>query len=400
MLKKCPARRICFVNSTRFWGGGEKWHFDAALHLAAQGHRVWCVAHPGGELLQRLAGTAVKRFPLAVANLSFLNPLKIARLAMFFRAERIQTVVFNGSSEMKIASIAAAAAGVAARVYRRGVALPVKANVLNRFLLRKTVTHFLANSRGTADALFSHGVLPRADRRVKIIYNGVDLSQFSPSPPKTAPAGGRRPVVLGTAARLDPRKGHAFLIEMAARLKTRNFPFRLLIAGDGPLLQGLGRDVERRGLGKEVSLLGFVRDPASFMNGLDVFLFPSLSEGFGFAMVEAMAAALPVVAFDATSSSEIVDHGRTGLLVPQNNAGALADAVEILAGDPVLRNRMGQAGRRRAAQMFDREKQLKRLEAYLCREVLPPKATRTPPAAPPAGRTFQPPAASAAGRRR
>ncbi|MCF8052615.1 MAG: hypothetical protein K9L59_15340, partial [Desulfobacterales bacterium] len=103
-MKTVPVRRICFVNGTRFWGGGEKWHFDTAVYLAEQGHRVWCAAHPKGALFHRLEATGVKRFPIAMANASFLNPVKMINLALFFRSNRIQTVVFNGSAEMKLAA--------------------------------------------------------------------------------------------------------------------------------------------------------------------------------------------------------------------------------------------------------------------------------------------------------
>jgi glycosyltransferase involved in cell wall biosynthesis len=369
-MKGAPVRRICFVNGTRFWGGGEKWHFDTAVYLAERGHRVWCAAHPEGVLFQRLEATPVKRRPIAVTNTSFLNPIKMCRLAHFFRANRIQTVVFNGSAEVKLAAPAAAAAGVPARVYRRGLALPVKAGALNRWMFSRMVTHFLANSQHTANTLFQHLPRPSTPGRVDIIYNGVDLSRFFPPGDGPETAGPHRSLVLGTAGRLVDQKGHSYLVEMAAWLKKENLPFKVLIAGDGPLAPAIEEQIKGRGLEKQVSLLGFVKDTASLMQQLDIFILPSLWEGFGFAMVEAMATALPVIAFDLTSNPEIVEHGRTGLLVAPKQPGALAAAVTTLAKDPVLRRQMGEAGRQRAAERFDRDKQMKKLEAYLCCKVL------------------------------
>ncbi|MCF8080839.1 MAG: glycosyltransferase [Desulfobacterales bacterium] len=368
-MKTVPVRRICFVNGTRFWGGGEKWHFDTAVYLAEQGHRVWCAAHPKGALFHRLEATGVKRFPIAMANASFLNPVKMFNLALFFRSNRIQTVVFNGSAEMKLAAPAAAAAGVPTRVYRRGLALPVKGGALNRFMFRRMVTHFLANSHHTADTLFQHLPRPSARGRVKIIYNGVDMRRFSPPAQRPDTLDAHRPLVLGTAGRLVDQKGHEYLVDMAARLKEEKLPFTVLIAGDGPLAPVIEQQITARGLEKEVFLLGFVKDTASLMQQLDIFILPSLWEGFGFAMVEAMASALPVVAFDLTSNPEIVEHGRTGLLVAPKQPGALAAAVTTLAKDPALRRKMGEAGRQRAAERFDRGRQMKKVEAYLCSEI-------------------------------
>lgn len=368
-MKSAPVRRICFVNGTRFWGGGEKWHFDTACYLAERGHRVWCAAHPKGVLFKRLEATAVARHPIAITNTSFLNPVKMGRLVHFFRANRIQTVVFNGSAEVKLAAPAAAVAGVPVRVYRRGLALPVKAGGMNRWMFCRIITHFLANSHHTADTLFQHLPRPSTPGRVEIIYNGVDLSRFFPPGDGPETIGAHRPLILGTAGRLVDQKGHAYLVDMAARLKEENLPFTVLIAGDGPLAPAIEAQIKARDLEKEVSLLGFVKDTASLMRQLDIFILPSLWEGFGFAMVEAMASALPVIAFDLTSNPEIVEHGRTGLLVAPKQAGALAAAVTTLAKDPVLRRRMGEAGRRRAAERFDQSRQMKRLELYLCQEV-------------------------------
>jgi len=368
-VKTAPVRRICFVNGTRFWGGGEKWHFDTAVYLAEQGHRVWCMAHPNGILFQRLEATAVERRAIAITNTSFLNPVKMCQLSHFFRSNRIQTVVFNGSAEMKLTAPAAAAAGVPARVYRRGLALPVKGGVLNRFMFRRMVTHFLANSHHTADTLFQHLPRPTARGRVKIIYNGVDMRRFSPPAQRPDALDAQRPLVLGTAGRLVDQKGHAYLIDMAVRLKEENLPFTVLIAGAGPLSPAIEQQITARGLQNEVLLPGFVKDTASLMQQLDIFILPSLWEGFGFAMVEAMAAGLPVIAFDLTSNPEIVEHGRTGLLVAPKQPMALAAAVATLAKDPALRRQMGEAGRQRAAERFDRGKQMKKVEAYLCSEI-------------------------------
>lgn len=380
--------RICFFNTVRFWGGGEKWHYEIAEYLSSRGHQVYFIAHPGGELHQRLSGTGITQFPLTLTNASFLNLYKIAKLITFFKANRIETVVFNGSSEVKIGAPAARMAGVRAIVYRRGVPVPVKNRLVNRILYGRLITHFLTNSRATSLKLFERLGFPSDDGKVRVIYNGVDCSHEAassePNPAKPdagmlgnlkKPNGvnaipGDSPIILGSAGRLAHEKGHDFLLDMAGILKEQGIPFQLRIAGEGPLRPSLEARIERMQLTTHVRLLGFVSDMRPFLRQLDIFILPSLWEGFGYAVAEAMAAGLPVVAFKVGSNPEVIEHPRTGFLVPPGNAHALAEKAALLARDPALRVWMGKNGQARVSAHFDRSQQMRKLESYLCREVL------------------------------
>ncbi len=361
---------ICFFNTTRFWGGGEKWHYETAVYLAGRGHQVFFIAHPGSELQKRLAQTQVTLFPMAVFNPSFLNPVKIYKLAFFLRSRKIRTIVFNGSSEAKLGAVAARLAGVKAVVYRRGLAVPVKNIWLNRFIYGKLITHFLTNSRETANSLFRHLTLPRIAERNCTIYNGIDFSHFCTPASENHRKKHSSKVILGCAGRLVEQKGHKYIIAMAAQLKKQNLDFKLLIAGEGPLRQSLEYQIQERGLVDEVRLLGFVSDMRWFVHQLDIFVFPSLWEGFGFAIAEAMAAALPVVAFDISSNPEVIEHGVTGFLVPPKQVDTFTKKTFLLAKNPDLRRQMGKKGKARVQQMFDRTRQLQKLETYLCQKVL------------------------------
>ncbi|MGD9364796.1 MAG: glycosyltransferase [Desulfobacteraceae bacterium] len=362
---------ICFFNTTKFWGGGEKWHFETAAYLSEHGHQVFLIAHPHSELQKRITPTHVITFPLAVSNFSFLNLYKMHKLISFFRSRRIKTVVFNASSDVKLGAIAARIAGVKAIVYRRGIAVPVKNTWVNRLLYGRILTHLLTNSKETARALLQRLEVPQAAKRIRTIYNGIDVSHFSPSPlhhggPEALPPS----VIIGSAGRLIALKGHSYLIDIASRLKKQNLDFRILIAGEGSLRHSLQNQIKKRGLEDVVQLLGFVADMREFLQQIDIFLFPSMSEGFGYAIAEAMSAALPVVAFDAGSIPELIENGQTGFLVPPNDLKNLTKKTMLLAGDPHLRKRMGSAGKKRVQQMFDQKKQLSKLETYLCQEVL------------------------------
>ena len=362
---------ICFFNTTKFWGGGEKWHYETAAFLSENGHQVFFVVHPGSELQKRIHGIPVTPLPMAVSNLSFLNLWKLRKLILFFRSQRIQTVVFNSSSDVKLGAIAARLAGVKAIVYRRGIASTVKNTWLNRQLYGRALTHLLTNSKETARAMLQRLDAPQAAKRIRTIYNGIDISHFSP--PQADNKGADplcRSVIIGSAGRLIELKGHRFLIELASRLKEQNIDFKIRIAGEGPLRDSLQSQIKMHGLENIVRLLGFVSDMRSFLQQTDIFVFPSQIEGFGYAVVEAMSTALPVVAFDAGSIPEIIENEQTGFLVPPDDLDQLTQKILLLAQNDQLRRIMGRRGKERAEQMFDHKKQSEKLESYLCQEVL------------------------------
>ena len=133
---------------------------------------------------------------------------------------------------------------------------------------------------------------------------------------------------------------------------------RLLIAGHDPWGYGatLRRLIDRLGLGEKVRLVGFQNDIVAFLSALDVFAITSSSEGFGQVVVEAMAAAKPVVASKIAPLTEIIGDGETGLLVEPGDPTAFADAIVALLKNPIERERMGLRGRERVKKFFTAER--------------------------------------------
>jgi len=169
-----------------------------------------------------------------------------------------------------------------------------------------------------------------AEGRTECVPNGIQLEEFL--------AAGRPPAgtgpIFGTCARLEHQKGLTHLLEAFAAL-ARIFPgSRLRIAGDGSLrgqLQALAKslDIERC-----VEWLGHRSDVVAVMTALDVFVLPSLAEGLPLAVIEAMAAGVPVIATDIPGTSELIEHDQTGLLVHPGSSAALAEAMRMVAEDP------------------------------------------------------------------
>ena len=157
-------------------------------------------------------------------------------------------------------------------------------------------------------------------------------------------AGDRRGLV--TVARLVPQKGIDVLIRAMARTVGEAGGWTLTLVGDGPERQDLERQVEQAGLQDRVQFLGFRPDPQTFLLQAGVFVLPSRFEGMPNALLEAMAAGLAVIVTNASPGPlEVVEHGTSGWVVPSDDPVALAEALDHLAADPLLRERLGAAAR-------------------------------------------------------
>lgn len=148
-------------------------------------------------------------------------------------------------------------------------------------------------------------------------------------------------LVVGTAARLEPVKGVRHLVEAAAAVRSKLDGLRLLIIGEGGERAALESLAAGLGLGGDVVFTGWRRDVRALLPAIDVYVQPSLSEGFGWAALEAQAAGLPVIASSVGGLTDLVKEGETGLLVPAGDCAALAAALSRCLSDPLLRIRLG-----------------------------------------------------------
>ncbi len=191
----------------------------------------------------------------------------------------------------------------------------------------------------------------------EVIPNGIDVEAYARNDTARGvlreqwgvPA---EAVLVAMVGRLDYQKGVSTFLDALAHLAGRGVIVEAVIAGDGPrrpLVESYLRTGEG---GRRCRHLGFVRDVPSVLSAADVLAMPSRWEGFGLAAAEAMAAGLPVVGTDVSGLRDVIVDGQTGVLVAPDDAPGLAGALERLARDAGLRERMGQAGRRRATERF------------------------------------------------
>ena len=192
--------------------------------------------------------------------------------------------------------------------------------------------------------------------KVHVIYGGVDVDLLSPH---LSRSGG--PLTILCIARFEEVKGHAYLVEACRLLRDRGVAFACYLIGNGPLLSSIKKQVARAGLCEEVRLLGpcSYRQVISQLRQADIVVLPTAPtangkcEGIPNVLKEAMACGLPVVACPVGGIPELVDDGRTGILVPSRNAGALADALQRLGDDRGLRQQLGRAARETIVRKFN-----------------------------------------------
>jgi glycosyltransferase involved in cell wall biosynthesis len=203
--------------------------------------------------------------------------------------------------------------------------------------------------------------------KTKVVHCGVDLSRFTPTEPPPS-----RPFRIVSVASLQPYKGIVHLIRAAAILRSRGLEFECRVVGEGELRPELEHEIRALGLDDRLHLVGpLPRDAvADELRRAHVFALPSViersgkMEGIPVSAMEAMASGRPVVATRISGVSELVRHEETGLLVEPSDPEALADALERLAGDSELAQKLAQSARRLVVREFDLRANVVQLERY------------------------------------
>jgi glycosyltransferase involved in cell wall biosynthesis len=165
-----------------------------------------------------------------------------------------------------------------------------------------------------------------------------------------------RSMLIATVGRLVEAKGHRYLIESAKPVLSRFPDAHFLIIGDGELRTELERQAAQLEVAEHVHFLGTRKEVAGLLAAADLFVLPSLWEGLPMALLEAMAAAKPIVSTAVAGTDETIISGQTGLVVPPRDSLALAEGISHLLREPAEAQAMGQAARRLVEASFSARK--------------------------------------------
>ncbi len=347
--------------------------------LAAHGVRFHHLPPPprGREKLARELGRAL-RFGRARREFLLRHDLQwrvrpaAARLAALIRAEGVELLYCNNQPSSNLEGLlAAAAAGVpcVAHIRKEAHLSPFEVEAANAH-----VTRFICVSRAMRDRYAACGI---DAGRITVVYNGLDVGRPRPAADEQAYRAwgidAAQPV-LGAVGSLLKLKGYDLLLEAFAMLRRDGWAdARLAILGEGPERPALAAAARRLGVTEAVRFAGFVPDPLPVMARFDVLAVPSSSEGCPRSVLEAMFLGCPVAAFAVGGLPELVDHGRTGVLVHEREPRHLADALMILLRDAPRRRAMGAAARQRVAERFSVDRYVAEVDAVLTQALAAPR---------------------------
>ena len=346
---------------------GSDWQLVETIHgLIETGHEVLVALPLDGPLVEvlREAGARVAVMPFTVLRKALLSPRglaklsvqaapEIARLRAVIRASRAEVVLTN-TVTIPWWPVAASAAGVPVlahvheaedtqrRIIRAGLNAPLLA-----------ASRIVANSGAARDALLE--VQPHLASRTEVVHNGV----AGPDHPLEALRRRRPgdPFQIAMVGRLSPRKGVDVALDAVGLLRRSGVDASLSVCGSVfPGYEWYEEELHERAaqpdLNGHVELLGYVRPTWPVLEAADAVVVPSRAAPFGNTAVEAMHAARPLVASRVQGLAEVVTDEVTGLLVPADDAEALAEALGSLATDPDLATRLAKQGEREAAERF------------------------------------------------
>jgi len=339
------------IDTQRDWRGGQRQVLLTVLGLRERGHRAVLVANPDGELAKR---ASEGHDLLKLAPRSEVDLHAGWRLSRIIRELKPEVVHAHDPHAVAAASLALAfntsPAGPALIASRR-VAFRLKPNAFSRWKYRQ-VDCFVAASDSIRATLAGDGI---EASKIVTVYEGIDVDRIQAEPVANIHAEFWLPThapIVGATGALTSEKGHRHLIDAAA-LVVREVPdARFVILGEGDLRPSLERQIKELRLDKHVLLPGFRADVLAFLRAFDVFVMPSIAEGLGTSLLDAMAASKATVATNTGGIPEVVADGETGVLVPPRDHRALAQAISRLLKDKNLRERMGAAGLARVQRVF------------------------------------------------
>lgn len=388
-------KKILYVITKSNWGGAQRYVYDLATSLPKDEFEAGVIAGGNGLLKEKLeqAGITVTSLEAMERDINLKKELLSAfELWKIFRKHKPDIVHLNSSKAGGLGALAARFALVPQIIFtahawafneNRGT----MSKLLISFLHWVTVIlshHTIAVSESVKEQVIHMpfvknkidvihlGISPfpllekeeaRKFLRSTIVSAGPDHSK-SPHDGRTEETDSTSEVWIGTISELHPVKGIPYAIDAIAFLKEEYPDLQFYIIGEGDQRALIEKQIVKRRLESNVHLAGFVDDAKSYLQAFDIFILSSLSEAFGYSLVEAGLAGVPVIASDVGGIPEVIDDA--GILVPPRNGRAIADAIKKLIVLPEERQQLATSLRERTITSFNKNSMCsKTIDAYM-----------------------------------
>jgi len=338
-------------------GGITSYVLTLATGLKKRGHEVH-IASSGGQLLSRFQEAGINYIHIPIKTKSEINPkilVSACKLSSAVKKYNIDIAHSNSRTTQVLGCLLA-----------RFVDIP-HISTCHGFFKKKVFRKIfpcwgqkvIAISESVKEHLMKDFAVREED--IRVIYNGIDMENLKatssnlPAEEKKNFGLGEGPVV-GILARLSDVKGHIYLIEAMKNVLEKLPHAQLLIVGEGKMQKELVALVNRLGIEKNVFFMPSVNDTKEVLSIMDLFVMPSLKEGLGLALMEAMSSGLPVIGSDVGGIKSLIQDGYNGLLIKPADSQGLARAIMELLQTPERAKNLGRNARIFINQNFSQEK--------------------------------------------
>jgi glycosyltransferase involved in cell wall biosynthesis len=350
--------KILYITNHLNIGGITSYILTLAQGLSRRGHKIYLASSAGGLLYKfNEVGIEFIRIPIKtkkeIGIKVFMSALKLSR---FIKENKIDIIHTNSRTTQVLGAILHGTTKVSHISTCHGF-------FKKRFLRRVFPCwgeKVIAISKEVKEHLISDFNICEED--IAVINNGIDISRFADLPAaKTRPQiknelGLMEGPVIGIIARLSDVKGHKYLIKAMKLVLEKHVAAQLLIVGEGKMYAELKELAQGLNIAESVKFISEISDTKDALSVMDIFVMPSLQEGLGLALMEAMASGIAVVGSDIGGIKTLIQDGVNGLLVERADPPALAKAIVGLLEDPLKRKALGDEARRFVAANFSQEK--------------------------------------------
>ena len=354
---------ILYITNHLNIGGITSYVFSVASGMKKRGHRVY-IASSGGMLLERFRREGINYIPIPIKTKKEISPkilISYFKLKKIIKDCEIDLVHTHSRTTQVLGCLLHRKTGVAFISTCHGFFKP---RVLRRIFpcWGKKV---IAISDEVRKHLICDFRVP--EENIRVIHNGVDLTQL-PTPNSQLPTEIRAKFglgagpIIGIVARLSDVKGHIYLIQAMQKVLLNEPGAQLLIVGEGKMKKELLELVQRLGVSQNIFFVPEVMDTKEVLSIMDVFVMPSLKEGLGLALIEAMAGGLAVIGSEVGGIKNLIQHGQNGLLAKPADSLGLAQAILELLANPEKRKSLGENARISIQERFSLEEMLLKTE--------------------------------------